>query len=401
MIATSIRAAQLVFTRVEPAYSPKAREGYQIVWSSPSLVAEVVAEIESRIRCFVPAQGRERRLQFSALRAGGYFVARTEQIRTNRSICDRHGRPGFLVQAGWVKEEEFAKLGYDPFPLLAAFPSDVEIDDLVATFGRATGVATELDIEVGEGDYEGLTTGASIERTAALALTGEILAFADPPVSSRFFLRGENSNVESVLRMVHAFLPSHLRRICSFDTHIDGCLLADATYLFLAGQRLPSSRPLQIIEVLAPPTMSMTDNVSEMFLGWLTRRLALNRPEAIAKQTETAYQVALVLCGRKAATNAGELNKEVCRELLEDHGELLRRRLAACMSPWLERRFIDDYFKWVLDDQIQTAPEELVAELIKGNSSHQADGVRRAHSRWEGLKRALRPRRTPAKENEQ
>jgi len=361
------RAAQVVFTRVEPEFSPTAREGYQIVWASPWLVPAVVSEIESRVCCYSPLPERGPRLQFSALRSGGYFAARSEEVEVSRRVCDRAGRRVFLAQAGWVSDEALERPDFNPFAVLDAFAGVQRVEDLVDRFGQATGVATDLDIDGGDG-LSGRLGKDAAEGSAALALTGEILSMSQPVSTARFFLRGESGKVESVLRMLWAFLPPVLRKRCSFDTEIYNCFNSRASYLLLAGHRPPPGMELTLVDLAAPAIPSVTDEACKVYLAWLSRALSAGG-ESVMATTETAYQIAQTLCRRELASKLEVLDRDTCREILQHEAERLRRRLAEKRRRSFRRQSSGEAFEAALREQVQTMPETVIAELAQHNGT--------------------------------
>ena len=375
MSAAVVRAGQLVFARVEPAYSPTARAGYQVVWASRSLPSQLVDEIAVRVRCFTASPGRERRLQFAPLPAGGFFASCTRQLPANPQVSDRDGRSTFLANAVWLDNKEFEAVDSDPFALLAALPAG-GIEDLVASFGQASGAAPELDVAVGEG---ATATAAADGNLAAgwdssladldpslLPLVGGVLADGGGAARPPIFLRGSSEQLEVVLRTVVALLPPSSRGRCSFDTVVDGCP-PRADYRFVAGAWRPPAQRVEVVDLGAERSAAVVGPPAASYVAWLARALASRPLAAVKTQTETAYWACLALCGEQAAAAADgvALDPGVCREILAHEGEQLGRRVLAWSRRGIRLGGRERCCQWLLGELLEAAPERLVAGLLR------------------------------------
>ena len=84
----TLKAAQLIYTRVEAAYSPQRRDGFQTVYRSATLSPSDIGAIEQRIQCFQPPTSAVVRRQYFTLCTGAVVLTQTRQIETHPDIID-------------------------------------------------------------------------------------------------------------------------------------------------------------------------------------------------------------------------------------------------------------------------------------------------------------------------
>ena len=107
----AVQAHQLIYTRVEPAYSAQRKGGFQTVYQTPMLTAAEVVAIENRVQSFTPLTNGQVRYQYFPLDNGALALTHSCKITSHRAITDAEGRTGaFLAHCLIFSPEEFAKV---------------------------------------------------------------------------------------------------------------------------------------------------------------------------------------------------------------------------------------------------------------------------------------------------
>jgi hypothetical protein len=119
----NLRGWQMIFTRVEPEYSPQHKSGFQTVYSSRELSIADVKQIERRVQCFQANDPALERWQFFTLESGLVVLTHSVTIESHPQIIDRNRRGGvFLAHCLIFRREDFQKWTHnDPFRIFDRF----------------------------------------------------------------------------------------------------------------------------------------------------------------------------------------------------------------------------------------------------------------------------------------
>jgi hypothetical protein len=222
----ALPAEQLIYTRVEPSYSPRGQGGFQTVWRSEDLSTAEIEEVERHIQCFRPAPEIQR-LQFFQITSGRVVLARTVQVEAHSEIVDRHCREGaFLVHALLLDRSAFLSVDNNPFTVLDACPFEESPSILVEKHGRATDLIARASIEPAPSDVLADWPSPEACKLALLAMRAEDLRQRGRTVQ---FL-GDGDEIAAALRLVFRLLRREWRLACSFNTYVEGCPLERGLY---------------------------------------------------------------------------------------------------------------------------------------------------------------------------
>jgi GTPase-associated protein 1 len=280
-----VRAERLIYTRVEPAFSPRRSSGFQTVWKSELITAAETAAVEKAVQCFRPSPG-VRRLQFFQISGGKIVMSHTEQIEAHPEIVDRTGREGaFLVHCFLLPREEMARLENNPFRLFDADLPLEGLEQLVEILGPGTGIVPPVEIWPVECRPD-LSDWAAPEAVRLLSLA---LRADDQRRQGRTVpVTGDCGQIEQAFRLALHVTRLNNRLACSFSTWAEGCPLERG--LFWAGglSRRPSADPLEIDArgkrvTMAAPQRGMED----LYGSWIESACFQNPLEEVLSQAES------------------------------------------------------------------------------------------------------------------
>jgi len=330
---STIRAVQLIYTRVEPAYSPQMKSGFQTVYRSDSLSSADVNAIEKRIQCFRPNQPTLVRHQFFTLNSGAIVLTNTIQIDSHPEITDMTRRRGaFIAHCLILSRMEFRKVDYNPFVILDHYHFLDDAEDMVAAFGQATGVAPLVEIEVERPRYSPPSSwsGAEALKLVALAVQGEQLIRSRQSV----LLVGNDDDTHEALQIAFSLLPKSKRLVCTFDTHIDRCPTRQGLYWAVGATTRQSSSSyiaVNATERRVPSPAEDTLEGRDLYLTWLKH---VSSQENFNSAMDRAFTVQLLAeaFAMRSQPRLDELDRGACREFMRLHEERITRDLEIAVA---------------------------------------------------------------------
>lgn len=326
---TILKAAQLIFSRVETEYSPHNRSGFQTVYKGRSLSDSLIKEVEQRIQCFSPVDGR-RRLQFFTLNEVA-VVSKTIVIPSHKTIVDRSGREGmFIVHCMIIAIQDFNRIGNNPFALLDTYDPYMDAETMVAALGQATGEIDDITIQ-----------SVAVQGTDLLSTNEMLKLFGAMSSSSQtnkgtvmFF--GPADDGENILRTLHGLLTPHQRIHCTFDTCLDRCNLpTHISYGVTAYTQRPGGTYLATVDLdRRQVTVSTSGNKKDLYTVWL-EAAANTRPfSAITIDAEDAYTLATAFETRQPLPRF-DLKADLAREFFATFQQLITPKLNKSIASWL------------------------------------------------------------------
>ena len=213
---TTVRAAQIVYTRAERDQSPRRVAGFQTLFcSQQALPTDVVEEAELYFS-FDSASHDEGGLVFGPVGKRDLLLAR----RTPVSDVDRCGRGGnYIAHAVVFSDKDFRALGGNPIAIARDIPFITELADALSCGDSRSGSISPLEVSsVRPGNVlDALTEEWSTDNLSnllVLASCAERLSGRDAPVA----IVGAATDVANVLELVFAVMPHALRCRLSFDS---------------------------------------------------------------------------------------------------------------------------------------------------------------------------------------
>lgn len=312
-----LQVAQLIYTRVEPAYSPYQKDGFQTVYKSESLSSSDVSSIEKHVQCFQSYQPALVRRQFFTLPDERIVVASTIQIEAHPEIIDRSRRKGtFLAHCLIVDKAEFEKVHYNPFVIFDHFQFISDAENMVAIFGKATGKASMKDIKITRlsSILSCSWSGNEARKLVFLGLQAEQLS----KDSRSVFLLGKEEDIDETLRVVFHLLPKNKRILCTFNTCIDGCSTQPGMYWAVGAGKLQGESSYIEVKTTERRIATQINDIfdhNDLYLNWLKAVSTREHLKTAIEQAPTIQVLSTAFTGRCQLT-PDELNEEACGEFI-------------------------------------------------------------------------------------
>ena len=259
----------LIYTRVEPPFSPRHRNGFQTVLCSPALEQDA-AQIEAYVQCFVPdtAQGGIAPIehQFFWTRTGKAVLVRISPIEPDAVVIDAARRPGqFIAHALVVDKASFDEIGNDPFAIFeAAELADIfagGVETLVAYLRRHP-PPSELRVKRRTRLHEQLPAawgGDTLDGWAQTALAAR--AFTTHK-RTLLLLSRDSRRIYAVLSTAHYLLPKEHRAACTFHTAIEGCVPEPGAYWATGARRRVNNTAFTVLDADAQDVAARLQEIS-------------------------------------------------------------------------------------------------------------------------------------------
>lgn len=330
--------AELIYSRVESAFSPRRRSGYQTVYRSPELDEAAVQAIEERVQCFDAADPEVVRRQFFPLDDGRCAVTHTRTIAPHREIVDRNGRLGaFLAHCLVVTRAEFDRRHANPFVLLDHFDFLTDPEVMVQRYGPGRVPEPPAPPAVARApEPDSSWSDAETRKLLYLARQAEPLVGAAGSV----LLVGDQEEIVEALRLVFACLPANLRWACSFDTHIERCSVRPGRFWAVGAPRRQGGEFL-LVDAAARTVDSPGPDEgsgSSLYFRWVDH-VAGQQGQLLARYAPTAQALALAFEAGAPPEDVAGWDEDACRSFLDLHVDFIRRRvralLEAALSPEL------------------------------------------------------------------
>lgn len=257
MAASQILSVQhLLFSRVEAAYSPQGRNGYQVVYQSASLGKESTQQIEKRVQCFQTNEQNIDRYQFFWTDQGQAVITKSVRVEPDREVIDRDGRPGaFIAHALILRKESLARIRNDPFAVIAAAEAShvfaEDVDELVQ-YIREEPPGDQLTAAVRHHPAVDPLDGWSEQLLYELyGLARDAASFVQRKESLQF-ISDSTADITDLLNLTLFMLEAHERPACTFDTHIDNCVPPAGIFWAVGGTKRISNPGIHAIYIDEP-----------------------------------------------------------------------------------------------------------------------------------------------------
>lgn len=301
---TVLTLRQVIFTRVEPAYSPNRNSGFQVVYSSKSLSRDEVEEIKKRVEGFyVPPPALPpssvpppTRAQFHILKSGAAMMAKTVVLETDREILDKESRYGvFLAHVFIADATSFGLVYNNPFAVLDNAPFITTTDqfrNIIAEYGQGTGTAPEITVYA-QSSLASMHSWSADEfsKLASLAEGAEALR----ATSKTLQIVGSQDEILEAIRA--AMIATRNRRDCTFDSNIDRVSIPSGQRYWAVG--VPEKKGgSQYVLVNARERRVITDLASILpptpppYRVWSETMIATGRADAIPAMSTTVMMLA-------------------------------------------------------------------------------------------------------------
>ena len=376
---TTVKAAQIVYTRVEREQSPRGVAGFQTLFCTRhALLAEVVEEAELYFG-FDSASATEGGLVFGPVGKKQLLLAR----RTCVSDLDRCGRGGnYIAHAVVFSEDDFLALGGNPIVIAGQISFITQLAEALSSGDTTSGNISPMEVScVKQGkDLDELTEGWSTDNLANLLILASC-AERQPGRDAPIALAGSAQHVANVLELVFSVMPHALRCRLSFD------LAAPSSK-----QSLPfwacifTKEPRRLSDTIdaGQKTADAIDGDSSLssFGNWIGAQVRENQTTNLASSGEAAWALCQLIDHGDSTerTPIGHVNTHVARQVwsANPNGAELRllEKLKAMVGPLLAARVLD----WFLANYEAAA---LFHSMVSLNEEQITRGLYAAYTRLE------------------
>lgn len=323
-----LRPKQMIFTRVEPEYSPRHRSGYQTVYHSPALSTTDVKAIEKRVQCFHSKDSSLVRHQFFSLDSGQVVLTHSVTIDSHPQIVDKNRRRGvFLAHCLIFTRREFDKADNNPFKIFDAFTFLDDAETMVREFNQTKGKEPTCRIELERGLRSSGSESWSAEahKLVTLAEQGAIKA-----KSQSILFYGSENEIDEALRAVFDVVPKRTRLACSFDTHIERCMTPRGLYWAVGA---PSRQGGSYIYINAASRQvgkfEAAPDTSDMYIAWL-QHVAGRSSHEVMTQLPTIQELNEAFKDRRPIQ--ATLDEEASQSFFALHQKRIMEELSSALS---------------------------------------------------------------------
>jgi len=359
----TVTASQLLYSRVEPAYSSQRKGGFQTVYKTPSLTSADVAAIEARVQSFTPVDASQERYQFFQLASGAFVITHSCRIESHREITDAEGRMGaFIAHCLIFLQSEFTKLEYNPFALINTFSFVQDPAIMVETFGQATGVAPSIAIPI-EPSFPVVAVhweGKELEKFLAFTEAAPTLSQEHQSV----LLLGEPKESLAALILVFHLMRRQTRLLCSFDLSTDNATVKPGDY-WVIGRPQRQSRFVYTVNAnqhRVEEQVAQQLPESDLYLGWLKQALATQTLDAVSTKAPLIQELAITFTN-KTVPLVENLDPMLYAEFAAVHQAYITQTLHAAFSQFVRPEMATilmhhalDY--WPLPSNLQIAAQQ-------------------------------------------
>jgi hypothetical protein len=328
----TIPAAQVIYTRVEPSYSPENKGGWGIVYKSEGLSQNLLQVIEKRVQCFKADEQNPHRHQFFLVSKEKLVIAKSSRIESDKKIIDKAGRPGaFIAHCLVLRHSDFNKIHNNPFLIFENFDFISAPQIMVERLGKATGIAPIIEISItNKQRYRNiLWSGHEALRLIELGFQSkEILGNAQ---SVRFI--GNSQDNWKTLKVLFALLPTKNRFFCSFDTNSDGCKEEPGIYWALGAISKPRLAYWAVVNSSKRSVSKLDKRIDykKPYKKWL-KHTCLNNDLNKAVKLSNSMQIISQAYENKASYKNENVTDKACVEFLRLNKKEVSERLINCIE---------------------------------------------------------------------
>lgn len=349
-MASTIKAYQLFYSRVEKSafagipHVDIRNSGFQVVYHAPE-IAEDVAEIERRVKCFQPKRVDDLmpRFQFFTTESGRVVVTHSRLIEAHPEITDPNRRDGaFIAHALVFDVRTFRErtVNSNPFAIIEGslaqggpiFVADAEeMRDVVRDNQRT--------VEIRAGSVAPRTNNRWKQRGDMLYRLVK-LGRANMGDQTIAFIGEDERDVEALLENLIGLTPPPQRLNLSFDTLADGCQPVPGSYFVIGANRRISNAKFINVDLANPQiNVNVSDPKETGYSNWLRQSLE-------AESLETTRAHAAEVQSIDAAFSAGrlvegELDPVAVEGFLHVNEELILQRFREAIGSRLTASLAD------------------------------------------------------------
>jgi hypothetical protein len=352
-----ILARQLIYTRVEEAYSPAQKSGYQTFYSSPDLKKNIADLIVKKVSEFQPQLPNLKRWQcFFLENSSGVVITQTQLIDSDPEIVDKDSRPGILVAHCLVLDwDDYKRIGCEPFRIIEQFQFVASAKEMVQLYNQNEGKESQAYIDILE--HTSYDVDSSWKENAyQLALTA-VPQFVKG--NNSVLLYGEDKEIYETLKAIYFYVPPSYRENLTFDTYVKGKQVSAGEFWAVG---LPEWKTSYNIAINTSTKKISGDpkHFDDLYLLWLNK----NAPKNLNSETVAAVQEISDSFARKRVPTKDHVSKLALESFHETHQQVIFNRVLNVTNQILGKNLSLPFVKYLegnypLYDFISVASSEL------------------------------------------
>ncbi len=355
-----VRAKQLIYTRVEEAYSPTRKSGYQVFYVTPSVQASDVDAIVKTVGSFQPHEPGVKRWQcFFLENNNGVVISRTQIIDSHPEIIDRDRRPNVLIAHCLILSlENYDALKNNPFWAIEKFEFVSSATDMIQRYSQSESkeTATIFPIPRAEDYYDGDTTWINQALKLALVASPQFIH-----ERKTLLLYGNHKDVYETLKTIFAYTPPSYRKNLTFDTYVRGRRIEPGKF-WAVGSNERSSGYTNTIDASSRVFTNDPEPFSDLYILWLQshidRNIDLEILPAVHEIVDAIYY--------KRPPNPSYLNSQALQSFMDIHQNFIWLKVLNAIKGLLGEsvasKFFPNYSQTCsLEDAITIAATEAVS----------------------------------------
>lgn len=371
----SITAFQHFYSRVPREQSPRGLAGFQTLFHTRGLSAEVIRGVESCAQ-YTTSPGEPIKKQFYPLPGGMVAISQTVPLQEP----DEFGRRGrYLVHTLVLDRDNFSKLGACPLDVLEKFRFVRTIAEVYEQCGRSAAEAPAVTLTI-EPEWEMKALQAVRKwKPQSLVLLGRLVWQAKQLIQKAepVILIGSVAEQFETLGILFLLASPPQQRLLSFDTHAAGCDWGWRVMFWVQGyvETDPSVRAAHLVDAHGRSVSTQLSPSDDGLFGkWMVSQGLPEGWDQWEQRRAWAAVLAEFLTDVRPAVSGknAEMLGSIPRHFVERFARLdpeaVASRWAAHLPPGLPAELT-----WDPEEPILARPGGYLRQMVKGLQSYQID----------------------------
>ncbi|GEM_PF-5495111 len=349
---SALTAKHVIFSRIEYAYSPNRRSGYQVFYATPSLSQSDVDFIEKRVQCFQAPHINSIRYQYFVLGSGNVAITHSKSLTPDmpkyQEVIDGAGREGaFIAHVLVLSRNQFEQLQNNPFIVIDNVDFIQTIDELLNHQDNPEeGIAIYADAVKPSLPAPSVWTSEHIKTLYELSLARV--------KDQTLLLKGATEDTLQIIR--HAVLLANLqkRAMLTFDTVADHCSPPKQVYWAVGSSSSLKRAYFVDIDVQNPQLSSLITSPSEsdIYDNWIRGVVKKNSTIApqVLKSIPHVQAISIAFDNRQALPKSAD--NELLESIIRHNYELIQKHLSDALSDLVSLNIRQSLAKDFIDDKL-------------------------------------------------
>ncbi len=375
----SIHYHEFIRSRLEAAFSPHGKAGYQTIYVSPDAPSEFQDATIQRLSVYRAQEGFSCGWKCFFTSDARIGLVRTVSVQTNLEMVDSAGRPDVCLAHGLLLDQASSKkIEFNPFALIDSFQFVSHPKEIVGPAKEKRSTTLQLAPHSLPKTVKATWKGSQIKQWLALGLQ----ARGHKSPQKLLSIQGDHEETLRALRILFELLPLSARRNCSFD--IGSLGQTEQANWWATGRNDKASGDSTIVaasslDIKGAAVVNL--NRDDPYLCWLIDSLEENSPAALGQAREV--RCLFTAAAERSRLEDIEITDHACEafrtynnaefsKLLESTiGHRLGKKTTRRISDWAVHS--DTYYGWIRyclgPDKVQSLCDLLCQWIVNPTSS--------------------------------